>query len=202
MKVKNLLTILIGLLVILVIFLGFVIYNNLPPKEVKERVYTSEEIVEPKDIIPEETEEIPTIEETEETCDILGEATIVIYNFKFYPKDITICPGTIVTWVNNDTSPHKVVAYDRLFYGPRLDPGEKYSFTFTKEGTHAYFDAVFPKSGRGTIIVKEEPLPITGAVIGLDSNIKEKSGMFALLILLFVIMVLGLSHGMYTHYKI
>jgi len=161
--------------------------------------YMVEEVIEPEDVIPEETEESPTIEETDEVVAVMDEVIIEMYDGKFYPDEITISPGTTVIWVNRDPLPHKLVAYDRIFYSPRLQPEGKYSFTFTNEGTHTYFDAVFPKAGKGKITVKEEPLPITGGVVGIGSE-REGSGKFALLILLFVIMIFGLSHGMYNHY--
>lgn len=201
MKFKHLIVILAALFVVLVILISFLVYEGLKTKEVREEKHIVDEVIEPEDITPSETAESPVIEESEERVEVLNEITIEIKNLKFYPEKVTISPGTTVTWFNNDTSPHKVVAYDRLFYGSRLNPGEKYSFTFTKEGTHRYFDASFPKIGRGTITVKEEPLPITGGVVGVDLSKEEMNGKFALVLLLFVIMVFGLSHGMYKHYK-
>lgn len=193
---------LISLLIVLIIIFIFFLYAGLKTEEVKEKKYTVEEVVESEEIIADEQEKIPVIEESEEEVEVLNEVTITINDLKFYPQKITISPGTTVTWFNNDTSPHKVVAYDRLFYGPRLSPGDKYSFTFTQEGTHRYFDAIFPKIGRGTIIVNEEPLPITGGVIGVDLSREESNAKFALFVLLFVIMIFGLGHSMYNHYKI
>lgn len=84
-----------------------------------------------------------------------GSVTVTIRNLRFYPEEITISPYTTVVWINEDRVPHKMVAYDRVFYGHRMNPGDKYAFTFVNEGTHKYFDAVFPKIGRGKIIVKE-----------------------------------------------
>lgn len=202
MKIKYMISLLIALAAILVLIMGFSIYEILSAKEVKEPVkeYTSEEIPEEETIVPAENAEIPTVEGGEE-AEVLQEAVIMIKDMKFVPSQITISPGTTVTWFNQDNAAHKVVAYDRLFYGQRLVHGDKYSFTFTQEGTHKYFDANFPKILRGTIIVKEEPLPITGGAVGVDLNRNGSDGMFALLILLFAIMMMGLSHGMYTHYK-
>lgn len=202
MKSKRYMEWLIGLLVVLILLFIFSFYESLKTEEVKEEKYIVEEVVEPEDVVPDETEEIPVIEEAEEEIEILNEVTITIKNLRFDPKEITIAPGTTVIWFNNDTLAHKVVAYDRVFYGPRLNPGDKYAFTFTQEGTHRYFDAVFPKIGRGKIVVKEEPLPITGGVVAVGLSGEEGKGRFALLVLLFVVMIFGLSHGMYKHYRI
>lgn len=194
----------IALVIVFILILVFYLYGTLTTETVEpaQEKYVVEEIVEPADIIPDETEEIPLIEETKEPVEVLNEVTIEIYNGKYYPDKITISPGTVVTWINKDPLPHKLVAYDRIFYSPRMQPGDKYSFTFTKVGSHRYFDAVFPKAGKGKIIVKEEPMPITGRVIGIDLDKQEADGKFAALILLFVIMTLGLSHGIYTHHRI
>ncbi len=198
LKPKHLITILIVLSIILLLIFSFSVYEIFRTQKIEEKEYTVEEIIEPEEIIS--SEEEPKIEEAEKEAEVLNQVTVVINNLKFYPEKVTISPGTAVIWVNNDTSPHKVVAYDRLFYGPRMNPGDKYSFTFTKEGTHRYFDAVFPKIGRGRVIVKEEPLPITGGIVGVDLGEEESNGRFAMLVLLFVVMIFSLSHSMYKHY--
>jgi plastocyanin len=102
--------------------------------------------------------------------------TISFRNLRFYPAEVTISPGTTIVWFNDDRVPHKIAAHDRSFYGPRLQPGDKYAFTFVNEGTHTYFDAVFPKIGRGTIIVKEEPKPVVEDLVetGLREEERDK----------------------------
>lgn len=200
MKSNHTLRLLVFLVVVLIIFFSFSFYSS-KTEEVEED-YIAEEVIQPEDIVPPETEEAPTIEESEEDVEVMNEVIITIKNLKFNPDKITISPGTTVIWINNDTSAHKVVAYDRVFYGPRMGIGDKYEFTFTQEGTHRYFDAVFPKIGRGTVVVKEEPLPLTGGAVGIDLIAKEADGKFALLVLLFVTMVFGLGHGMFTNYGI
>ena len=194
-KFSNGLFIVLG--VIIIVLLGLYIFTS-SKEEKQEKSFMAEEIIEPEEVIPEETEDIPIMEEPETKS--MGQVSIEIKDFNFNPKDIIISTGTTVTWVNKDNVPHKVVAYDRLFYGPRLDPGDSYSFTFTSEGLHSYFDGVFPKSGRGTILVKEEPLPLTGNAV--MANLEESNGKLALLVLLFIIMTVALSHGIYSNYKI
>ena len=205
METKYLLGTFIVLLAILATLLVLSVsrYNNPEPDYTAEAAnYISEEVTNPNDIYINDSAVPPSIEQSEKEVEIFGEVMVVINNFNFYPKGIVITPGTSVTWFNNDTVPHKVVAYDRLFYGQRMGPGEKYTFTFTKEGSHSYFDAVFPKSGRGKIIVQEEPLPITGGVVAAGLNKQESDGKFALATILIIIMILGLSHGIYTHRRI
>lgn len=204
MKRRHLIAILTASVVVLILVFLFSVYevlNNSKIKESQEKKYVAEEIVKEEEITPEETAETPAIEESDKVVLVEKEVTVKINNIKFSPEKITVSPGTTVVWVNEDKVAHKVVAYDRLFYGPRLNPGDSYSFTFTKEGTHRYFDAVFPKIARGTVIVKEEPLLATGGVIGVDLGKEEANGKFALLVLLFAVMVLGLSHGIYSSYR-
>ena len=194
-KFSNGLFIVLG--VIIIVLLGLYIFTS-SKEEKQEKSFMAEEIIEPEEVIPEETEDIPIMEEPETKS--MGQVSIEIKDFNFNPKDIIISTGTTVTWVNKDNVPHKVVAYDRLFYGPRLEPGDSYSFTFTSEGLHSYFDGVFPKSGKGTVLVKEEPLPLTGNAV--MANLEESNGKLALLVLLFIIMTVALSHGIYSNYKI
>ncbi len=201
MKLKYNVKLLLVFVIILALLYSFFVYEDLRTREIEEERYIVEEFIEPEDIVPDETTESPTIEVSGEKLEVLNEVTITIKDLRFYPEKITISPYTTVTWVNNDTVPHKVVAYDRVFYGPRMEPRDKYAFTFVYEGIHRYFDAVFPKIGRGTIIVKEEPLPVTGRVVGIDLVKKEAEGKFALLVALFVTMIIGLCHGMYKNYK-
>ena len=201
MKIKLLTSLLVVLVVILIVIFSFSFKENTEENNKIEQ-YKVEEITPLEDIQVEETENVPVMEEPKEDVELLSEAEIEIKNWKFYPEEIIISPGTTIVWVNNDSVPHKPVAYDRIFYSSRLEPGDKYSFTFTNAGEHRYFDAVFPKSGRGKIIVKEEPLPITGGVVGIDLGKQEMNGQFALIIILFVVMVVGLSHGIYKHHRI
>ncbi|MBU0627705.1 MAG: cupredoxin domain-containing protein [Nanoarchaeota archaeon] len=203
MKAKYLMGLLVVLVAILVTLLILFIHegNNVTEPDLADESigYTAEEITNPNDVYIDKSAEPPSIEETDNGVEILNNVEIVINNLRFYPSEITINTGASVTWFNNDTVPHKVVAYDRLFYGPRMNPGERYTFTFTKEGTHSYFDAVFTKIGRGKITVQEEPMQITGAVIGINLNERESNGKFALVTLLFAVMIFGISHGIYTH---
>ena len=71
---------------------------------------------------------------------------IKIDNFSFGPMTTTVAVGTTVTWTNNDDVPHTVVSDDKTtFRSKALDTGEKFSYTFTKPGTYAYFCSVHPK---------------------------------------------------------
>jgi plastocyanin len=80
---------------------------------------------------------------------------VKIDNFSFSPATLTIAVGTTVMWTNQDDIPHTVVSTDdpRAFRSKVLDTDEKFSYTFTKAGTFAYFCSVHPKM-TGTVVVK------------------------------------------------
>jgi plastocyanin len=70
-----------------------------------------------------------------------GHATIEISD-RLTPRDLTVAPGTTVTWVNADSERHRI----RSTSGPvdidsgNLDPGQSFQFTFEAEGTYLYAD--------------------------------------------------------------
>jgi plastocyanin len=67
-----------------------------------------------------------------------------IDNFTFTPADLTIAPGTTVTWINHDDIPHTVVETGTAFRSKALDTDDKFSFTFTAAGKFSYFCSLHP----------------------------------------------------------
>lgn len=80
---------------------------------------------------------------------------VIIDNFTFGPKDLTIAVGTTVKWVNHDDIPHTVVdaSTTKTFRSKALDTDDSYSFTFASAGTFSYFCSLHPQM-QGKIIVK------------------------------------------------
>lgn len=74
-----------------------------------------------------------------------GEVQIVIENFVFTPADVTVAPGTKVTWINRDDSPHTATALDKKFNSGGLDTDEKFSFVFTDKGDYPYICTLHPQ---------------------------------------------------------
>ena len=64
--------------------------------------------------------------------------TVAAENIAFTPNELTIAPGTTVTWVNNDPYQHTVTADDGSFDSGLFDQGQTYSQTFEAPGTYAY----------------------------------------------------------------
>jgi plastocyanin len=78
---------------------------------------------------------------------------VQVDNFTFGPATLTVPVNSTVTWVNKDDLPHVIASNDGVFKSNALDTDEKYSYTFTKAGTYAYFCSIHPKMV-GTIVVK------------------------------------------------
>src|ERR1700730_14850327 len=82
-----------------------------------------------------------------------AEMTVKIDNFTFDPAELTVKPGTTVTWENGDDIPHSVVEAGGKFHSKPLDTGEKFTMTFADAGEGTYFCGIHPKM-TGKIIVK------------------------------------------------
>jgi plastocyanin len=80
-------------------------------------------------------------------------ATVRIDNFSFTPAEITLAPGTALTWVNGDDIPHTVVATNKAFRSKALDSEQQFSFTFKEPGVYEYFCSLHPHM-QGKVIVK------------------------------------------------
>lgn len=81
------------------------------------------------------------------------EVQIVIENFAFVPSELTIAPGTKVTWVNKDEAPHTATSSEKKFNSGGLDTDESYSFVFNDKGEFPYFCTLHPHM-MATITVK------------------------------------------------
>lgn len=80
---------------------------------------------------------------------------VVIDNFAYSPREITVAPGTRVTWTNRDDVPHTVTssAQPRAFDSGALDDDSSFAFVFQTPGTYDYFCALHPHM-TGKVIVK------------------------------------------------
>jgi plastocyanin len=78
---------------------------------------------------------------------------VKIDNFSFGPQTITVPVGATVTWTNADDIPHTAVSTDGVFKSKVMDTDEKFSYTFTKAGTYAYYCTIHPKM-TGQVVVQ------------------------------------------------
>jgi plastocyanin len=65
----------------------------------------------------------------------------------FDPSLVKVKVGTKVTWRNFGQQAHNVQARDNSFSSPMMDPGDTFSFTFTKAGKFPYY--CVPHNGDG-----------------------------------------------------
>jgi plastocyanin len=73
-----------------------------------------------------------------------NEVQIEIENFVFKPAEITIAPGTKVTWINKDEAPHTATSTEQKFNSGGLDTDDKFSFVFNEKGDYPYFCSLHP----------------------------------------------------------
>jgi plastocyanin len=86
--------------------------------------------------------------------------TVQITRSGFTPKTTSAQLGDTVAWHNADTADHQVVADDGSFASPVLKSGQSFSYTFTKNGTFAYHDAL-ASTHKGTVTVTGTPASVT-----------------------------------------
>ncbi len=89
-------------------------------------------------------------------------AAVTIDKKGFMPETITVKKGTIVTFTNKDSKPHRVATDPHPSHTsvPGFDSqttivkGQSYSFYFDKKGSFTYHDETSPIKIKGTIIVE------------------------------------------------
>ncbi len=80
-------------------------------------------------------------------------ATVNMDHNTFVPGEITVAPGTTVTWVNNESMPHTVVDSNKAFRSKTLVKDASFSFTFATAGDYSYLCSIHPNM-KGKVIVK------------------------------------------------
>jgi plastocyanin len=81
------------------------------------------------------------------------DVTVPIKSFKFMIMDVSVPPGSTVTWVNQDEEPHTVTSETGLFASGGLDTGQTFSFKFDKPGVYKYRCSIHPQM-TATVTVK------------------------------------------------
>jgi plastocyanin len=94
--------------------------------------------------------------EDERTSGGTREAAMVvvrILKFAFGPAQLTVAPGTTITWTNADSSPHQVSVKGTALRTRVILKGQTASLTFNEPGTYEYTCGPHA-SMKGTIEVK------------------------------------------------
>jgi plastocyanin len=66
---------------------------------------------------------------------------------------LQIPTGATVTWVNNDTVQHTITSDTNVFDSGPIDPGGKFTYTFTQPGSFSYHCSIH-KSMTASITVR------------------------------------------------
>jgi plastocyanin len=86
--------------------------------------------------------------------DDAAKSEVIISDFAFSPKTVTVPVGTTVTWTNHDSLPHTVTSAGNQFKKSTvLKTGQHFANTFPAAGTYSYFCSIHPRM-TGKIIVK------------------------------------------------
>ena len=87
------------------------------------------------------------------TASAAGGAQVVMKDLAFDPASVTIKAGESVTWTNQDSMNHTVVADSGEFKSGELANQATFSFTFDTAGTYAYHCSIHP-SMKATVVVE------------------------------------------------
>ena len=82
---------------------------------------------------------------------------IIMKDNYFSPKTMTIPVGRAVTWINKGIHDHTVTSNKGGFDSGHVQPGARFSYTFTHPGTYPYLCTIHSLLGfgmRGEIIVR------------------------------------------------
>jgi plastocyanin len=82
-----------------------------------------------------------------------GGGQVAMKSFAFDPASVTVKVGESVTWTNNDSATHTVVADNGEFKSSDIAKGATFTFKFDKAGTYPYHCGIHP-SMTGTVVVK------------------------------------------------
>ncbi len=85
-----------------------------------------------------------------------SDSKVLVTNYKFEPKKLTVTEGTTVTWDNKEGL-HTVKSDTDAFISKNLKPGESFQYQFTQPGTYPYHCSFHGDKGgdkmAGTIVV-------------------------------------------------
>jgi plastocyanin len=79
-------------------------------------------------------------------------------NNTFVPQELTVLPGTGITWVNDDSAVHTVKTIGNatgMFNSGDIIPGSQWSYTFgEREGRYEFTCSYHPEM-KGAVIIKK-----------------------------------------------
>lgn len=91
------------------------------------------------------------------TQDIAEAGQVQITSEGFSPATIKVTKGSVVRWLNEDSSKHRVLGDkpdSAINSDEDLKQGDDYQLMFDEPGTYTYHDPLNPNNHKGTIIVE------------------------------------------------
>ena len=82
-----------------------------------------------------------------------AESSVQVNDDVYTPAEITVAPGTAVTWQNTGSAPHSAKAQDGSFDSGYIMPGAQGQVTFSAPGDFQYFCEPHPYK-KGVVHVK------------------------------------------------
>jgi plastocyanin len=79
-------------------------------------------------------------------------AEVRMKGFAFVPASISVKPGTIITWTNEDSAQHTVTSADGSWGSDQLAQGDSYMKKFDTPGSYDYHCSIHA-SMRGVVVV-------------------------------------------------
>jgi plastocyanin len=83
-----------------------------------------------------------------------GTVTVRISGMRFEPANLSVTPGTTVTWVHGSSMPHTVKGSSPELRSGILTRGQTFSITFEDAGTYNYYCDLHPGM-TGTVTVEK-----------------------------------------------
>lgn len=72
------------------------------------------------------------------------QSTVEIREFDFFPRELTVPAGSVITWVNRDAVPHDATDEAGAWATAILGQGEAATLTFDTAGTYSYYCTIHP----------------------------------------------------------
>jgi plastocyanin len=112
---------------------------------------------------------LPTIESKPKITLVPQTTRTIIYmrNYKFVPQELTVLPGTGISWVNDDSTVHSVKTtgiHAGLFNSGDIVPTASWGYTFGADEGVFEFTCAYHPDMKGSIVVKNG-----ASVVGVPS---------------------------------
>lgn len=149
-----------------IILIAFVCFTGCTQQAVPEAVPT-QPITIPPTVATVESTPAPTPEPTKIVTTVAPaviptqtpQTKVTIFHIRnntFVPTELTVLPGTGITWVNDDSVIHTVKTIGNatgMFNSGDIDPGSQWSYTFGEREGRYDFSCSYHPDMKGTVIV-------------------------------------------------